>query len=116
MCTVNGLTGPGTGKDIVLMGLSSSLISVSDADFDDSGRVDGRDFLTWQRGFGGSGGNAAGDANGDNAVNAADFDIWKGQFGNPFPAAAAAAGVPEPGTAALAGLGALALVAARRRS
>lgn len=52
-------------------------------DYDGNGRVDGGDFLAWQRGFGGSttpaGSGADGDASG--AVDAGDLALWKEQFG-----------------------------------
>jgi hypothetical protein len=84
------------------------------ADFNEDGRVDGADFLTWQRNLGATGATKAmGDATGDGLVNAADLTAWKGQFAT---AVAAAGAVPEPGAvmlvgAALAGLGGF----ARRR-
>jgi endonuclease/exonuclease/phosphatase family metal-dependent hydrolase len=74
------------------------------ADFNGDGRVDGADFLTWQRSVGATGVNAAGDANHDRVVNAADRTIWSQQFGSIGNAAAAGAVVPEPATAALAAL------------
>jgi hypothetical protein len=85
-----------------------------DADFDNSGTVDGRDFLTWQRGFGGPGTDATGDANGDGQVNTLDYNEWKSKFGGP-PATAAGAGVPEPASAALAVAALATTVAGRRR-
>jgi hypothetical protein len=69
-----------------------------DADFDNDGDVDGRDFLTWQRGFGGVGSNETGDADLDNDVDAGDLAIWRAEFGQPQPLFAA---VPEPGTLSL---------------
>jgi hypothetical protein len=65
--------------------------------------VDGKDFLVWQRGLGltAQPNKTTGDANGDGAVNAADLAIWKTQFGT-SPAAAAAAGVPEPASGMMA--------------
>jgi hypothetical protein len=104
------------GNDVVLIGQSSMTTIVDDADFDGNGRVDGKDFLIWQSGFGGPGTNATGDANGDGNVNAADHAIWKTQFGNPFPASGSLTGVPEPGSLVLLGTVALALVPRRRRS
>ncbi|QEG36829.1 beta strand repeat-containing protein [Bythopirellula goksoeyrii] len=71
------------------------------ADFDSDMDVDGRDFLIWQRGFGITVGatKANGDSNGDGAVDAADLDNWKLQYGyqiigSPPPLGAFA--VPEP--------------------
>jgi hypothetical protein len=78
---------------------------VINPDFNGDGRVDGKDFLAWQRGFGRTGqtNNAQGDANGDGVVNGADLAIWAGQFG-PSPAQSAAHAVPEPAAGFLAGL------------
>src|SRR5690606_20394760 len=75
---VDQVSGPGTGTDVVLVGLGSEVIAVNDADFNDDGAVDGNDFLIWQRGFGASG---AGDADGNGAIDAADLAVWKNQFG-----------------------------------
>ena len=43
-------------------------------DIDESGIVDGRDFLKWQRGFGATGINMPGDADGNHVVD--EFDLW----------------------------------------
>jgi len=54
-----------------------------DADFDLDGDVDGRDFLSWQRGYGSQ--NAAksdGDADNDDDVDAFDLEIWQNEFGS----------------------------------
>ena len=54
------------------------------ADFNASGRVDGHDFLAWQRSFGITAPNATkanGDADNDSDVDAADLAVWKTQFG-----------------------------------
>ena len=75
----------------------------ANADFDSDGDVDGKDFLTWQKGFGTGTTLAQGDANGDGAVNAADLTIWKSKFGLP-PAEAAAGAVPEPAAFCLAAM------------
>jgi hypothetical protein len=74
------------------------------ADFDDDGDVDGRDFLTWQRGFGISDGTALladGDANDDGNVNGADLGIWQNQYGEPGHLTAGVTVVPEPSTGVL---------------
>ena len=91
---------------------------VLDADFDDDGDVDGKDFLAWQRGYGLTGGsatNANGDADGDMDVDQADLVAWKIQYGTTGLLAPVTAAVPEPSSACLflmAGLGCL--VGARR--
>jgi hypothetical protein len=65
------------------------------ADFDGDGDVDGRDFLTWQRGFGIGTTLAQGDANGSGTVDGADLSIWQAQYGGSPPLVATAA-IPEP--------------------
>jgi hypothetical protein len=92
---------------------SISLTTGLTANFDGIGGVDGRDFLIWQRNFGGPGTSATGDATGDGQVNDLDFAAWKAQFGT--GAATASGGpVPEP-TAALLAIGAAAALSSRRR-
>ena len=57
------------------------------ADFDDSGVIDGFDFLQWQRGFGTTGAvNADGDADYDGEVNGDDLAVWESQYGQPASA------------------------------
>ena len=71
------------------------------ADFDNDGRVDGSDFLTWQRGLGVGSSQAEGDANGDGQVDAADLAIWQASYGKSNPGGSPVAdvrAVPEPGT------------------
>jgi hypothetical protein len=56
------------------------------ADFDGDGNVDGRDFLTWQRGFGAANATPAqGDANGNGIVDGDDLTVWQDQYGSPAP-------------------------------
>jgi len=100
----------------VLLNVVASAFTFN-ADFDNSGLVDGFDFLTWQsnRGAMGLPPGTLGDADGDGDADDIDYQIWQDQFGGaPPPALAAAGAVPEPATAALA-LAALALPLARRR-
>lgn len=55
---------------------------LSTADFNSDGRVDGSDFLVWQRGFAST--NAVrehGSADGDLDVDGQDLSIWKQEFG-----------------------------------
>ena len=54
------------------------------ADFDGDGRVDGKDFLAWQRGLGPANQtttHADGDADGDSDVDSYDLAFWAAQFG-----------------------------------
>ncbi len=74
--------------------------TTDNADFDGDGDVDATDLITLQRGFGGPGGLAEGDANGDGDVDGDDLVVWQNQFGAGGGAAAVAA-VPEPSAAAL---------------
>ncbi len=88
---------------------------IGNADFNASGRIDGADFLAWQRGAGAAGGTAQGDADGNGVVNNADLTIWRQQFGQAASAQAAAAGVPEPSSLVLAACVLAACSVARRR-
>jgi hypothetical protein len=91
--------------------------AVPTGDFDDDGDVDGDDFLSWQSGFGTTSGASReqGDSDMDGDVDDEDFTTWQAQFGDNPPLAAAAAGVPEPGSAGLAAAGLLALGFQRSR-
>lgn len=73
-------------------------------DFDGDGKVDGADFLVWQRGFG-------------SEYDDDDLAAWKSNFGLPAESFVAVAAVPEPaaGTALALGITAL-LVRSRRNS
>jgi hypothetical protein len=112
------VTGPlvQAGTDIVLVGLSTEIVVVDNANFDGIGPVDGKDFLIWQRGLGltGQTTNANGDANHNGTVGAEDLGIWKTQFGT-TPVVSAAGAVPEPASAALVLIAGAALVGRRRR-
>jgi hypothetical protein len=92
---------------------TNSNVVANDADYNNDGKVDGADFLIWQRGQGGAGNNGAGDANGDGQVNAADLAAWKAAFGG--SATAAVAGVPEPGSLCLLAFAGMFGLAARGR-
>jgi PEP-CTERM motif-containing protein len=83
-------------------------------DFDYDGDVDGKDFLTWQRGSGILAGAAYtdGDANLDGAVDGADLLLWQDGFGP--DALAVVSTVPEPGTLLLVAVGAIAGLLRRR--
>ncbi|MBA4106006.1 MAG: hypothetical protein C0485_09630 [Pirellula sp.] len=82
------------------------------ADYNDDGKIDGADFLLWQRTFGNSVTAFSGaDGNGNGVVDGPDLTLWKGGFGSATVAGqVATAVVPEPGSALLGGLGGLLLV------
>ena len=84
----------GTGNDVVLT------LTGFNADFNGDARVDGSDYLIWQRGNGNAGGSHQGDANGDGLVNSADLEIWRSQYGM-LPASTAQTSIPEPSSAIL---------------
>ncbi|MCC6492826.1 MAG: DUF4623 domain-containing protein [Pirellulales bacterium] len=84
-----------------------------DADFDGDGDVDGADFLTWQQNFGAVDATpSTGDADGDSQVTGTDLNVWNTQFDGGVATTVAA--IPEPATAALAGLAVCALLLRRR--
>ena len=80
----------------------SDLAPALPADFNGNGKVDGADFLTWQRNFGKTGGTKAdGDANGDGNVNGTDLAAWKAGFGSVAASAAASSSASVSSSAAL---------------
>lgn len=65
-------------------------------DYNSDGRVDGNDFLAWQRTFGNSVAQGTGaDGSGNGIIDASDLTVWKNNFGN-VVASTATAAVPEP--------------------
>ncbi len=86
------------------------------ADFNEDGQVNGDDLQAWSGNFGLATGatKSDGDANGDFAVDGADFLLWQAQFTGDVAASPAASGVPEPATSTLA-IASLAVLASYRR-
>jgi glucose/arabinose dehydrogenase len=71
-----------------------------DADFDEDGVVDGRDFLVWQRNFDTTEGYGSdGDANHDGLVNTSDLAIWQDQYTSSSSELTASHSIPEPASA-----------------
>jgi hypothetical protein len=107
-------------SDALNVGVVEYISPVVDADFDNDGDIDGRDFLIWQRGFGTTGAaatNAKGNADGDSDVDSMDLAVWKAKYGTSSLLAANMA-VPEPATGCLlllTGLGCLAGTGRARR-
>ncbi|QEG34713.1 LVIVD repeat protein [Bythopirellula goksoeyrii] len=84
------------------------------ADFDEDGKIDGADFLVWQRGFGilMDAILADGDANGDGRVDALDLSVWRDQYSLETTSSLQAINlVPEPPGILIAALTMLTLVA-----
>jgi hypothetical protein len=104
----------GGDDGVIFKDFSVTVGGSADADFNNDGSVDGKDFLIWQRGFGVGANNGTGDANGSGTVDAADLAVWSSRFGGPAAVAGTASSIPEPSTAALALMLALGGVAARR--
>ena len=84
--------------------LITELVRTSPADFNLDRRVDGADFLAWQRGVGGTRFDQ-GDADLDGVITSADLDALRAAFGYVFtPIVAASHPVPEPATLLLMGM------------
>jgi hypothetical protein len=85
----NGAADPSLRPKLVVYSADLGIVGPGPGDFNDDGRVDGADFLQWQRQLGG-------------ALDAGDLADWQANFGSsgggPLSEAAAGA-VPEPATA-----------------
>jgi hypothetical protein len=89
---------------------------VDSADFDGDGDIDGRDLLTWQRGFGTiiNATRSMGDADGDGDVDRADLQFFHAQYTIPeVEPPLLAYAVPEPSAIALLVGGLLAFIGRR---
>lgn len=108
-----------TNRDFGLAWRMSTLSNVFTADFDQDGRINGRDFLAWQRGYGTilNATLADGDADGDGDVDADDLAVYNAQFAPRLNASSSAlvAGIPEPGSIILLASSLLAFALKRRR-
>lgn len=65
-------------------------------DYNSSGLTEGNDFLVLQRYSGCQGVNVPGDGNDDGSVDAADYTVWRDNYGTPVPEASPASS-PVPG-------------------
>jgi hypothetical protein len=97
-----------------------STATVTGADFNGDGVVDGLDLAIWETNFGITMGatELQGDADGDGDVDGDDYDAWLMQIG-PVPGSGAStdglANVPEPTSLALSSLAIVAAFSCRRR-
>ncbi|MEZ6101925.1 MAG: hypothetical protein R3E01_23565 [Pirellulaceae bacterium] len=83
-------------------------------DYNQNGTVDAADYTVWKDNFGSTSALAA-DGNANGVVDAADYTIWKDNFGS-TAVSVGASSVPEPNGVLLAGLGTLAMGLIRRIS
>jgi hypothetical protein len=127
---IGGAFNPAGAHDLVFT-YSTPTTRVLNADFDNDGDVDGRDFLTWQRNTGTPTGEtvtkALGDADSDRDVDGADLAIWRNELGyTPLTSSGTqvtgfvrylppTTPVPEPTAVWLVGLGLAAAAATGRR-
>lgn len=95
---VNTITGPGTGRDVVLIGLGSEVVGLV-GDYNGDGFVNAADYTVWRDG-------------GSPDSSPAGYTAWATNYGAGTPPAISAA-IPEPSAAMLALVG-LALAARRR--
>ncbi|MCA9189293.1 MAG: PEP-CTERM sorting domain-containing protein [Pirellulaceae bacterium] len=72
-------------------------------DYNKNGEVDAADYTVWKDNFGSSTELDA-DGNGNGTIDAADYTVWKDNFGATAGAAVATSSVPEPATSLLLGL------------
>jgi hypothetical protein len=84
-------------------------------DYNGNGAVDAADFVVWRNSVDETGMDLAADGNADGRVDNADLTFWQARFGNSIAGGAGTSvAVPEPG-AGLAVLSGFALVLVRRR-
>lgn len=93
-----------TGAAIYFDNITLRGATTGSADFDNSGIVDGLDFLKWQIGMT------------PNPTSPTDLALWEAQYGGPPPLAANTVAVPEPTGAMLVGVVVVSLLNRRSRN
>jgi subtilisin family serine protease len=99
---IDSFTGPalrGEVEDyrVPILAVNPGVQIIPGPDFNNDGKVNGRDFLMWQRGFGiTSGATAAqGDADSDGDVDGDDLQMWRNEYGTGTNNVAAIAAVDD---------------------
>ncbi|MEZ6097563.1 MAG: PEP-CTERM sorting domain-containing protein [Pirellulaceae bacterium] len=98
----------------VVLSVTGQAISLL-GDYNKNGTVDAADYTIWKDNFGSTSSLDA-DGNGNGTVDAADYTVWKDNFGNTSGGGAGVSAVPEPASCVLLVGGALAWMALRRRN
>lgn len=114
----DGINGPGTGRDIVLIGLDSVIVPMGlPGDYNNDHVVDAADYTVWRDHLGAADESSLnGNGDGLNGVDIGDYNRWKAHFGETSGAGSLAAGaVPEPNVVMLGLLSLFGLVGLRRR-
>ncbi len=102
-----GIEGPGTGTDVVLIGLDSTIVEGLYGDYNDDGVIDAADYTVWRDVMTAGGTELTNDST-PGTVDESDFAYWKAHYGETAGAGALAmAAVPEPSTLVLTMLVAL---------
>jgi hypothetical protein len=116
----DGIAGPGTGKDIVLIGLDSVIVSEGlQGDFNGDHIVNAADYTVWRNNLGSPEGSLLSNNGNGGTIDETDYALWKSQFGMSNGAGAGGLGVssvPEPGSVLLTLLSLVGLVGFRRRN
>jgi hypothetical protein len=99
----------------VHFGPKATISSGASADFDSNGFINSTDLNAWKGGFGTGTTRAQGDADGDLRVNGADFLVWQRQLGI-APVGVLTGVVPEPTAVGLLTIGGLLALGAISRS
>lgn len=91
-------------------GVSATLLVTLSGDYNGDGAVDAADYTVWRDLEGQQvSANTRADGNGDGVVNQLDYDIWSNRFGRAISLASATTSTPEPSGATLTIVGGLLL-------
>jgi endo-1,4-beta-xylanase len=99
----------------LLKGTQQYSLVVAPGDYNGDGAVDASDYTVWRDAVG-STSDLRADGNGDGTIDEADYAIWKSLFGTSYGSGQASIAVPEPAGAVLLVLGGVMLTARRLRS